>query len=97
MHSPSEMTQPPTCLGRALAELLNSYHDFNNGGVERVEGVPTAVEFLRCVQRNRPVVFSGAGKSWPAVGKWKAAYLKEKMKGREVNVAETPLGFVYNA
>lgn len=89
------MMQPPTDLGSALAELLTSYHDFNSGCVERVEGAPTAVEFLRCVQRNRPVVFSGAGKSWPAISKWRVAYLKEKMRGREVNVAETPLGFVH--
>lgn len=86
--------QPPTNLRSALAELLTSYHDFNSGCVEHVEGAPTAVEFLRYVQKNRPVVFSGAGRSWPAMSKWKVEYLQETMRGREINVAETPLGFV---
>lgn len=84
----------PTDLGSALTELLTSYHDFNSGWVERVDGAPTAVEFLRYVQRNQPVVFSGAGRSWPAMKKWKAKYLKEIMRSREINIAETPLGFV---
>lgn len=86
--------QSPTDLGSALAELLTSYHDLNSGWVERVEGTPTAVEFLRYVQKNQPVVFSGAGSGWPAMRKWKIEYLKEKMESRKINVAETPLGFV---
>lgn len=86
--------QSPTDLGSALVELLSSYHELNSGWVERVEGEPTAVEFLRYVQLNQPVVFSGAGGGWRAVGKWKVGYLKEVMGEREINVAETPLGFV---
>lgn len=86
--------QSPASLGSALAGLLTSYHDFNSSWVERVEGAPTAVEFLRYVLRNQPVVFSGAGRSWPAMRQWKVEYLKEAMGGREINVAETPLGFV---
>lgn len=86
--------QSPADIGGALTELLTSYHELNSSWVERVEGVPTPVEFLRYVQRNQPVVFSGAGEGWPALRKWNVAYLKKTMGESEVNVAQTPLGFV---
>lgn len=88
--------QSPANLGSALEELLTSYHELNSSWVETVDGAPTPVQFLRYVQRNQPVVFKGAVGNWEAMGKWKVEYLKMRMGEGEVNVAMTPLGWVWS-
>lgn len=82
----------PTNLRAAMAELLSSYHDFNVNFVESFDGAPTSLEFLRCVQKNRPVIFRGAISQWKALKDWNSDYLCAKMGSDPVMIAETPLG-----
>jgi jumonji domain-containing protein 7 len=77
-----------------LVELITSYHELNASFVEERFGAPTALQFLQCVQRNRPVVFRSAALHWKAVQTWNAEYLRAKMGGDCIAVAETPLGQV---
>lgn len=84
----------PTTLREAMTELLTSYHDFNADFVESFDGTPTALAFLRCVHKNRPVVFRGAVAHWKALKDWNSEYLCEKMGSNPIIVAETPLGSV---
>ncbi|KAI5846341.1 cupin-like domain-containing protein [Morchella snyderi] len=81
-----------TNVGSAFTELLTTYHEFNPARVESVDGAPTSLQFARYVAKNQPVVFRGAIASWEAIKKWKVGYLKQKMEGRDINVAMTPFG-----
>jgi hypothetical protein len=78
----------------ALKELLVQYHDFNSNFVQTIIGAPSALQFLRFVHSNRPVVFKGAVAHWKAVSFWKKDYLCEKMGNKSILVAETPFGLV---
>jgi hypothetical protein len=82
----------PATLREALVELLTSYHELNVNFVEERKGAPTTLEFLRCVQKNRPVVFKAAASHWKAVSAWNTEYLRAKMGSSSIVVAETPLG-----
>ncbi|RFU34941.1 hypothetical protein B7463_g1424, partial [Scytalidium lignicola] len=75
-----------------LNESLITYNELNSREVEELTEVPTALEFMRYVARNRPVVIRGGAKDWEATRNWNAAYLKNILHGRSVNVAITPLG-----
>ncbi|KOB71384.1 Pla2g4b [Operophtera brumata] len=44
------------------------------------------------VSKNIPVVIRGGCSSWPAVAKWNANYLREKIPNKQVIVAMTPNG-----
>ena len=85
------MAHPPN-LRAAMADLLTSYHEFNVNFVEAFDGAPTALDFLHCVQKNRPVVFRGAISQWKALRDWNSDYLCAKMGSAPVMIAETPLG-----
>lgn len=66
----------------------------NPSHVEEVLAVPSAIEFARFVQRNRPVVFRGLGfeMNIPALEKWNEAYLRDKLGSTELKIAATPAG-----
>lgn len=66
----------------------------NPGHVEEIQHSPKAIEFARFVQRNRPVVFRGAGFDMqiPALEKWNEAYLREILGDTELKIAATPEG-----
>jgi len=83
----------PTAAER-LIEVLAAYHDFNSSIIEERSGAPTPLQFSRCIRQNFPVVFRGAVAHWKAVRDWRVAYLREKMGGEAIAVAETPLGWV---
>ncbi|KAI5812653.1 phospholipase A2 [Pyronema omphalodes] len=82
----------PLNLKHALVELLTSYHELNTSFVEERFGMPTSLQFLQCVQKNRPVVFRGAASHWKAVQTWDPEYLRMKMGETTIAVAETPFG-----
>lgn len=80
-----------------IATLLETYHDLNPSVVEEFphqNEEPSPLEFLRYVSRNRPCVFRGAARRWPAQQKWDARFLRDAMRGRKVRVAVTPAGYV---
>ncbi|PWW79968.1 Clavaminate synthase-like protein [Tuber magnatum] len=70
---------------RALEGLLSTYHDLINAFVTRVPGPPTPLE-------NQPVVFTGLMEGWGALERWNDRHLRERMEGRNIDVAVTPLG-----
>jgi len=76
----------------SLRDLLETYYDFNSTTVDELEDVPSALEFMRYVARNRPFVVRGGAKDWHAFEKWDAGYLERIMADSKVNVAITPLG-----
>lgn len=83
--------QPPT---DSIAELITTYHELNSSVVEVISESISALEFMRCVARNRPFVFRGGASNWEATRTWNVSTLKEMLKGQSVNVAVTPQGYV---
>ena len=81
-----------TIMSDPITNLITTYHDLNPSVVEELDTEPTPLEFLRYVSKNRPFVVRKAVTSWPAIQKWNAEYLRERMKGREVKVAVTEKG-----
>ena len=76
----------------AIANFINTYHDFNPGSVDELPEPPSALEFMRYVATNRPFVARQGAGEWNAVKKWNADYLREVIGEQSVNVATTPLG-----
>lgn len=68
--------------------------EMNPSHVEELRHAPTALEFSRFVQRNRPVIFRGLGFDLqiPAMQRWTEDYLKEKLGDSQVKIAATPEG-----
>lgn len=66
----------------------------NPNYVEEAHRAPSALDFSRFVQRNRPVVFRGLGFDLqiPAMHKWDEKYLCEKLGDGEIKIASTPAG-----
>nr|XP_045581536.1 bifunctional peptidase and (3S)-lysyl hydroxylase Jmjd7-like [Procambarus clarkii]XP_045581538.1 bifunctional peptidase and (3S)-lysyl hydroxylase Jmjd7-like [Procambarus clarkii]XP_045581539.1 bifunctional peptidase and (3S)-lysyl hydroxylase Jmjd7-like [Procambarus clarkii]XP_045581540.1 bifunctional peptidase and (3S)-lysyl hydroxylase Jmjd7-like [Procambarus clarkii]XP_045581541.1 bifunctional peptidase and (3S)-lysyl hydroxylase Jmjd7-like [Procambarus clarkii] len=74
----------------SLAE--NDYHLSKQ--VPILDDVPTPLDLYRdWVAPNRPVIFRGAVREWPAIKKWSFKYLREKVGNKEVSVAVTPNGY----
>ncbi|GAB7345649.1 hypothetical protein MBLNU457_3939t1 [Dothideomycetes sp. NU457] len=76
----------------SLRNLLETYYDFNSTTVDELEDVPSALEFMRYVGRNRPFVVRRGARDWQAFEEWNAAYLERIMADSKVNVAITPFG-----
>lgn len=77
-----------------IVELLTSYDELNVPEIEELDEVPSALEFMRYVARNRPFVVRGGANDWKATRTWNASTLKELLKEESVNVAVTPRGHV---
>ncbi|RDW94805.1 putative phospholipase a2 protein [Coleophoma crateriformis] len=75
-----------------IAELLISYDELNSPHVDVLDEVPSALEFLRYVARNRPFVVRGGASDWKATRTWNVSTLKGLLKDEKVNVALTPKG-----
>ncbi|KAF2719756.1 Clavaminate synthase-like protein [Polychaeton citri CBS 116435] len=78
--------------GDPLANLITTYHDLNSTSIDELEEVPSALEFMRYVARNRPFVIRGAASDWAAYQKWDAQYLRSILQSEQVNVSTTPYG-----
>lgn len=76
----------------SIAELLINYNDLNSSSIDELLEVPSPLEFMRYVARNRPFVLRGGASDWKATRTWSAEVLKERMAGMSVNVAVTPKG-----
>lgn len=70
------------------------YLEMNASHVEELHSLPTAIDFSRYIQRNRPVVFREVGFEMdiPALHKWNEAYLRQKLASTELKIAATPRG-----
>lgn len=77
---------------QSIVGLIDSYHELNPTRLDELRAEPTALEFMRYVSTNRPFVVRRAAKDWAAVREWDAAYLRDTMQGRDVEVAVTPHG-----
>lgn len=75
-----------------IAALIDGYHELNPTAIDELEECPSSLEFMRYVAKNRPFVVRRGAHDWNALKLWNAKYLKESMKGRDVNVAVTPKG-----
>ncbi|KAJ3129379.1 JmjC domain-containing protein 7 [Nowakowskiella sp. JEL0407] len=76
-----------------LERLAEEAREFRGTHVEEIEGTPTAVEFLRYVSLNKPVVFRNAAEGWKCMN-WRSypERIKELMGNNETKVAVTPNG-----
>ncbi|OQO10224.1 hypothetical protein B0A48_04581 [Cryoendolithus antarcticus] len=75
-----------------LANLITNYHELNSSIVDELPDIPSPLEFMRHVAKNRPFVVRGGARDWPACRKWNAAYLRKAMGNSTIKVANTPLG-----
>ncbi|XP_064093441.1 bifunctional peptidase and (3S)-lysyl hydroxylase Jmjd7-like isoform X3 [Macrobrachium nipponense] len=65
-----------------------------NDTVPVLDAIPSPLQFYRdWVAPNKPVIFRGAVKKWPAIKKWTIKYLREKIGEKHVSVAVTPNGY----
>ncbi|KAH8801572.1 cupin-like domain-containing protein [Xylogone sp. PMI_703] len=84
--NPNSMKDDP------ISESLITYNELNSSVVEELNEIPSALEFMRYVARNRPVVIRDGARDWEATRNWNATSLKSILGNRPVNVAVTPLG-----
>jgi jumonji domain-containing protein 7 len=76
-----------------MTELLSTYNELNSSSVDELTEVPSALEFMRYVARNRPFVVRGGASEWEATKTWKVSVLKQTLQGQSVNVAVTLKGY----
>ncbi|KAH6649145.1 putative phospholipase [Truncatella angustata] len=75
-----------------VEELITGYNELNSSRIEELQEEPSPLEFMRFVAKNTPFVVRGAAKDWRATKTWSAQYLREALRGHQVNVAVTPYG-----
>lgn len=73
-------------------ELLTTYDELNSSNIEELAEIPSPLEFMRFVARNRPFVIRGGASEWHATKLWGISALKGLLEGERVNVAVTPKG-----
>jgi peptidyl-lysine (3S)-dioxygenase / protease len=76
-----------------IQELIVSYNELNSSVIEELHEEPSPLEFMRFVAKNTPFVIRNGAKDWPATKQWNVAYLREALRGHNVNVAITPYGY----
>jgi jumonji domain-containing protein 7 len=77
-----------------IISLLTNYNELNSSSVDELAELPSPLEFMRYVARNRPFVVRGGAADWKATKTWNVATLKTLLRGQHVNVAVTPKGYV---
>ncbi len=85
-HDPNPPPEDP------IIELLTTYNELNSSAIEELSEVPSALQFMRYVARNRPFVVRGGASEWKATKTWDINTLKQLLEGQTVNVAVTPHG-----
>ena len=81
-------------LHEAIEEMITAYHEVN-GPIDELHGDYRFLDrhvFGRYVAKNRPFIMRNGCNNWAATQSWNAGYLREKMEGRSVKVASTPIG-----
>lgn len=78
-----------------VISLLTTYNELNSSSVDEFTELPSALEFMRYVARNRPFVVRGGARDWEATRTWDVNTLKSLLEGQSVNVAVTPKGWVW--
>jgi jumonji domain-containing protein 7 len=86
------MNPTPAAPRDPIAELLTTYAELNSSQIDELAKVPSALEFMRYVARNRPFVVRGGAEEWEATRTWGVSTLKRLLAGQSVNVAVTPRG-----
>lgn len=79
----------------AIEEMITTYQDVN-GPIEEYNADPSSSVYASHVAKNRPFIIRKGCSNWTAAS-WSVRYLQEKMYGKPVNVAETPVGSVLHA
>lgn len=79
-------------LFEAIEEMITTYQDVN-GPIEEYGEDPGSSIYEKHIAKNRPFVIRNGCSDWPATW-WSVRYLEEKMQGKSVKIAETPLGSV---
>ena len=77
----------------ATIDMLTTYNELN-GDIHVLYEVPSPLDFMRYVAKNRPLVVRQGCSKWLAVRKWNVDYLQDVMKDIPVRVAVTPHGSV---
>lgn len=77
-----------------IISLLTNYNELNSSSVDELIELPSPLEFMRYVARNRPFVIRDGAADWKATKTWNVSSLKSLLKGQNVNVAVTPKGYV---
>src|SRR5271156_5023974 len=77
-----------------IIALLTTYNELNSSCIDELTEVPSPLEFMRYVARNRPFVIRGGASDWQATRTWNVQTLKALLEGQSVNVAVTPKGYV---
>lgn len=75
-----------------IESLIQTYNELNPPVIDELDSVPTSVQLMRYVAKNRPFLVRNGAKDWDAVKNWNAAYLRQKLQRLEVKVAVTPEG-----
>ena len=75
--------------------LITTYNELNSPTIDTLTEPPSALEFMRFVAKNRPFVVRGGAADWEAVKTWNVEVLRELLEGESVNVAVTPMGYIY--
>ncbi|KAK9434579.1 Clavaminate synthase-like protein [Lipomyces doorenjongii] len=94
----SILQQPSVdALETIVSDLLDLQHELTPSFVPIRPSIPTALEFLRQVHTNFPVIYRAAAFDWPAFNptsgrRWSKQYLLDRLRDTTVSVAETPLG-----
>ena len=78
-----------------ITELLTTYNELNATHIDTLPSPPSALEFLRFVARNRPVVVRAGASDWTATRTWDIETLKRLLEGQSIQVAVTPQGYLY--
>jgi jumonji domain-containing protein 7 len=81
-------------IDRAICNSINTYHELNAAVVDELREVPSPLEFMRFVSKNRPFIVRRAAREWNAFSKWDGNYLRKTMGKEKVQVAVTPDGYV---
>ena len=77
----------------AISNLITTYQELNPSIADELHDLPSPLEFMRYVSKNRPFTVRGCITDWEACQRWDAAYLKQLMAGSKVRVAVTPEGY----
>lgn len=77
---------------KTIEELITTYQEVNSCKIDELDEVPSPLEFMRYVAKNRPFVVRKGASDWYACRKWNAEFLKEEIGDTPVQVAVTPFG-----
>lgn len=79
-------------LDKVLNSAITTYQELNSGSISEFTELPSPLEFMTFVAKNKPFIIRKGASRWPAVSLWNAGYLKHAMGESRIKVAVTPFG-----